>query len=1157
MCLHFICRIIPVSKKSIAFYLHLLLIGCLFIQVVAPIILAQPRTGTLPSAAQNTPIQKLGLNSRIAHEISGGELHTYEIALDVNQYFRVRLEQRSSNLSLTLLAPDGSKVAEADGPHLTYGVETILFIADSPGTYKLEVRSTRRSAPMRSYEIRVEELRPAINEDKDRISAYRTVEAAERLFKTGEIESQEKAIQQYESAARLFEKTGESFLQAICIKWAAFTHEILHEAQQAYEIYLQALPLLQKSDYQQEPALTLADIARTRRRLHKYRNALEYYQQALELFRANDNRRKAVDMLLEMAIIYLGLGDAQKAISVSQEAARIADSEGDRERQAQALNYLGRVYSSLSDPALALHYYLQALPLVEGKALYESSAVLGHIGRAYTEIGEYEKALDFFGKAIAIMEKFDDIDGKAIVLTYIGETQLRRGEADKVLANALEALAVFKKVDFPLGEASALNQIGKCYEMLGDLEKALDYYRQALRIQQMVEDKVREAITRYNIANVERRRGNLNEAIAQVEAAIEVIESRRSKVDAEQLRATFLASFQNLYELYIALLLESGKGREQSQVAAFEASERARARSLLDLLGKARVTITEEQGAELVSRERETAQRVNERALELTQLLSQKHTEEEASIIRKAIDEALIELQQLRAQLRQANPRYSALTQPQPLKLAEIQQQVVDEGSLLLEYSLGKERSYLFAVAKQSIKTYELPNRAEIESAARRVYESLTARNQFKEFETTGEKKARIEKADASFNQAAGALSQMILAPVAQQLTGQKLLVVTDGALQYVPFAMLPLPQARQPQSITPERKPSANPPSGRNKAALLNNRTSYTPLISAHEIVSLPSASTLAVLRKELQGRKPAPLLVAILADPVFDKNDERFKHNQAHKSNKPEPLSTIAQTRSSYPTGIKGKSAEEAASSLQPKAVPAQIQTGSNHSKVPGKENMLIIESEPTRTARDTDVEGAGFSLPRIPFTRREAEVITSLVQPSERKAAVDFEASHMTALSPELSQYRYVHFATHGFLNTAHPELSGIVLSMISEDGKEQDGFLRAHEVFNLKLPAELVVLSGCRTGLGKEIRGEGLVGLTRGFMYAGAARVLVSLWDVNDEATSELMSRFYKAMLGKEKLSPAAALKAAQTSMWKESRWQLPYYWAGFILQGEPD
>src|SRR5262249_37914783 len=151
-------------------------------------------------------------------------------------------------------------------------------------------------------------------------------------------------------------------------------------------------------------------------------------------------------------------------------------------------------------------------------------------------------------------------------------------------------------------------------------------------------------------------------------------------------------------------------------------------------------------------------------------------------------------------------------------------------------------------------------------------------------------------------------------------------------------------------------------------------------------------------------------------------------------------------------------------------------------------------------------------------------------------QRKEAIDFAANLHTAMSEDLSEYRYLHFATHGFLNTRHPELSGVVLSMVDEEGKDVDGFLRAHEVYNLKLPAELVVLSGCRTGLGKEIRGEGLISLTRGFMYAGAARVLVSLWDVNDEATAEFMSRFYRALM-KEKMSPAAALKTTQTNMAK--------------------
>jgi CHAT domain-containing protein len=177
-------------------------------------------------------------------------------------------------------------------------------------------------------------------------------------------------------------------------------------------------------------------------------------------------------------------------------------------------------------------------------------------------------------------------------------------------------------------------------------------------------------------------------------------------------------------------------------------------------------------------------------------------------------------------------------------------------------------------------------------------------------------------------------------------------------------------------------------------------------------------------------------------------------------------------------------------------------------------------------------------------------------SLVPAASRREQLDFDANLANAINGDLAQYRIVHFATHGFLNSRHPELSGIVLSLFDERGQEQDGFLRAHQIYDLKLPADLVVLSGCRTGLGKEIRGEGLIGLTRAFMHAGSARVLVSLWDVNDEATSELMQRFYVNLLGPQKLSPAAALRAAQMSMAAEKRWSAPYYWAGFILQGEP-
>jgi CHAT domain-containing protein len=196
---------------------------------------------------------------------------------------------------------------------------------------------------------------------------------------------------------------------------------------------------------------------------------------------------------------------------------------------------------------------------------------------------------------------------------------------------------------------------------------------------------------------------------------------------------------------------------------------------------------------------------------------------------------------------------------------------------------------------------------------------------------------------------------------------------------------------------------------------------------------------------------------------------------------------------------------------------------------------------------------LEEGGLTLPRLTFSRREADAIAA-VAPSGSVRVLDFDANRAFATGPSLSRYRFVHFATHGLLNNDAPTLSGIVLSLVDRQGKPQDGFLRLHEIYNLHLRADLVVLSACQTALGEEIRGEGIIGLSRGFLYAGAERVMASLWTVDDRATAELMDRFYRKLLAGH-ISPAAALRAAQVEMLQTDRWQAPYFWAAFELQGE--
>jgi CHAT domain-containing protein len=259
----------------------------------------------------------------------------------------------------------------------------------------------------------------------------------------------------------------------------------------------------------------------------------------------------------------------------------------------------------------------------------------------------------------------------------------------------------------------------------------------------------------------------------------------------------------------------------------------------------------------------------------------------------------------------------------------------------------------------------------------------------------------------------------------------------------------------------------------------------------------------------------------LALFADPVFELDDPRVKE--------------VALTRA--PIGKLSTPAKE-------------------HQTVADSSTSRNIEmpEELDRAAAEAGIFDGTLKIRRLPFSRTEADAISAYTLPGSSLKALDFDASRATVTGSDLGQYRIVHFATHALVNNDHPELSGIVLSLINRQGHKVDGFLRLNEIYNLNLPADLVVLSACQTALGREIKGEGLIGLTRGFMYAGAARVVASLWKVDDEATAELMGRFYEKML-KRGQPPPAALRQAQVEMSRQNRWHAPYFWAGFAMHGE--
>lgn len=781
-----------------------------------------------------------------------------------------------------------------------------------------------------------------------------------------------------------------------------------------------------------------------------YRQAIEKYLAALSIWRTLNNKPMEASTLYEAGWLYGDIGQYQKALDLYSQAGTLYKTLGNRKSELNTLNNTAWIYGELGENQTALDMYET---VVEGlKKIGETDpAVISNLAASYSKLGQHQRALDAHLQVLELRKGPQNNAKRAITLSNIGNCYYQLHDSIKALDYYSQSLPFMRDAGDNYYTAAVLNNTGVAYRSLGEYDKALIHFNEALELRRKAGDQRGIATTLSDIARLERDRGNLVEARRQIEAALAQVERVRLNVTSPRLRTSYFASVQEYREFYIDLLMRMSKDKplDQLERVAFNASETGRARSLLQLLSEAGSKIHHGIDPSLIERKLTLAELIDTKAQRQMELLSGKHTEEEAEAARKELSTLTNELEQLESRIRESSPQFNALVRPVPLGLDEIQEKILDRDTLLLEYSLGEERSFVWAVTPDAIKSFELPKRAVIEPAARRVYELVTART------------------NAEYAKASAILSQMILGPVAAELKDKRLLIVSDGVLLYIPFASLPDPTATR-------------------------------ALVVAHEVVMAPSASVIGLLRQKTANRKPASKTVAVLADPVFSNNDPR-----------------VAAARLGRPAPV-------------------------------GKDTSTVA----LRSGTDSELDG----LRRLRFSRQEADAIARLAGSDAKLKAVDFAANRKLATSDELGQYRVIHFATHGIINNNHPELSGIVLSLVDEKGQPQNGFLRLYDLYNLKLSADLVVLSACQTALGKEIRGEGLVGLTRGFMYAGAPRVIASLWQIDDRASAEFMKRFYEAMLT-QKLRPAAALRAAQISMSQDPRWHEPHYWAAFTLQGE--
>lgn len=851
---------------------------------------------------------------------------------------------------------------------------------------------------------------------------------------------------------------------ALALNCQGVANSIANDMSQAQDQLERARAIAQKIQVESVLALTQLNLGYLYSDLGNVDLALTSYKAALKTWESTNEQQKRALTLTAMAGVYTQQGEKQTAFDLHDQALKLFHTIGHRNGEAATLNGIGYLYDTLGDPAQSLKCFTRAFQLYAAIDNHHYAAITsGYIARVHLALGDSERALKSFNRELSMSRVVQDPRMESYTLRDIGNVLLAKGQTKEALDHYRRALSLSQNVKDRRGSALILVAMGKLAEKSGDKAEALANYEQALSLVQEVADRRREVETLMNLATVKRDLGRLDDARRDIERSLELIEKLRTKVLSPSLRISYLETVYRHYEFYVDLLMRMNERDRSGSYAtlALEVNEHARARTLLENLIAARTDIRQGVDPHLLDEERLIQQQLNEKAEQQTRLLSSRTQPEREAAIRQEVDSLLSQYKEIESKVRDQSPKYAALTQPRPLDLPSIQQEL-DEDTLLLEYALGTGRSYGWAVTKHSSESFNLPARAELNRSARVLYDALS--------QPAG---TRVD----DYRAAANELSKILLEPVAHLLPGKRLVIVADGILQYIPFTVLPEPGVKE-----------------------------GNPLVVNHEIVTLPSISTLAVLRKELRGRLVAGKALAVIADPVFERDDPRVRLNRL-------------QARAQVPRTV-----------------------------------AALRGSETEQPLVQVELDNRPLVFERLPFSLEEAESILALARDKETMRAVGFDANLKAALDPSIREFRIIHFATHALLNNSQPELSGIVLSLVDPLGRYQNGFLRLNEIYNMDLAAELVVLSACQTALGKETRGEGLIGLTRGFMYAGVPRVVATLWRINDRATAEFMNYFYEAML-KQQESPGRALRTAQIKMWEANKNALPHFWAAFTLQGE--
>lgn len=922
----------------------------------------------------------------------------------------------------------------------------------------------------------------------------------------------ESAEQQLLKAVEIDEKNNNPAGQAKSSSLLSLIFLEKGEFQQSESFYKQSVETSKISgDYSAQAAALLgeAEYSYFRRDAD---TTVKLYEEALSYGEQSDDGKLLAQILLNLSYAYCKQGDPVLGLKTAKQSLIKWQEIEDERGQAVTYAAIGLAYKMLDEGQNALNAYYSAEVLFPTDMdLIEQARLSTGIASVYINYNIDNIAKNYLQKAYNLYEKAQYLMGQLAVLPFLiklnystnnaalaekyleevkllsqklnngifmgyteevlGNEKLKSGLLEEAVNHYSLALQIFQKYKDKKGTALSYQRLGEAFDKKGMYSTAIENFNLSLNINREIKDKFAEAEILYHLAKIDISQGNEENSLKSVKNSIELTENLYSNVLNSKLKSTYFSNVFDRYELLINLLMKMHERFpiEGYDMQALQASEKSRARSLLETLRMSEANFTKDADPELVQKEKETRTLLNLKADKLTELLSSNADKAETDKLDNEINSLQNELEDIKGKLKANSPVYSAIKNPSAFDVGDFQANILDDKTLLLEFSFGAEESYLWLVGKNEVNHFTLPKREILESRIQKLLDLLKAREISANEEPESYQK-RLFDAESEFEREARLLSRELFGQIGDKLTGKRLIIVPDGKLSYFPISALPLP-----------------------------NSTDNEPMLQTNEIVYEPSAATLQILGKSKHIEKLSPKELLVFADPIFSLQDNRL----------------LAENKN------------------------------------PTDENEAAFLGS---SLRSFEIADSNNQLARLFATQQEADAIVKIVGAENATIVSGFAANRQRVFEKDISDYKIIHFATHGLMNDTRPELSGVVLSLFDEKGEAQKGFIRLQDIYSLDLSADLVVLSACQSGIGKEVKGEGLMSLTGGFIQSGANSVLSSLWKVDDYATAELMKNFYQELSTKN-LVPSQALQTAQIKMRQNPNFKSPFYWAAFTVQGE--